>query len=139
MSTHTSPQASSSWGHSRSSSNESTLSQSYLTPSAHSNEGYRSEAPRFAPSASAYAGYEQTRRNSARTDEMTARLLESAEYKAVCEAIMGSRDVHTAQRSQEYKAFTEMTARLEAERKAMATRNPPSQSKARQSWGPYQW
>lgn len=69
-------------------------------------------------------------------DEILKMLIESPEHHALCEAIIGTHDNDRARSSSEYRAFVDLAARLEAQKKP-APLTPAAQSK--REWNALWW
>ena len=69
-------------------------------------------------------------------DEILKMLIESPEHHALCEAIIGTHDNDRARSSSEYRAFVDLAARLEAQKKP-APLTPAAESK--REWNALWW
>lgn len=66
-------------------------------------------------------------------------LLESAEHRALCEAILGARDIDAPKRSEEHRAFSKALARMEVEKRDNSSYQSFPRLEAKKVWGAYWW
>ena len=71
-------------------------------------------------------------------DEILKMLIESPEHHALCEVIIGTHDNDRARSSSEYRAFVDLAARLEAQKKPLPS-SPTAAQQAKREWNALWW
>jgi hypothetical protein len=96
-------------------------------------------SPDVVPAPYIFKDSARSNHNAPPVDDNITTLLECAEHRALCAAIIGARDIDVPRRSKEYRAFSEALARIEGEKKDGFSYHSFPRLEAKKAWDAYWW